>query len=86
MNVIFLQSELLVGIQVISCNLEACIILIFISVPLSDKNAPYMDKTQGMYTFNNCSTLTNTSCIEYEFSDPQGCLETSKVFTVIPSW
>lgn len=32
-------------IQVISCNLEDCTILIFISVPLSDKNIPYMDKT-----------------------------------------
>lgn len=41
------ESELLVSIaiQVISCNLEACIILIFISVPLSDKKVPSIDKT-----------------------------------------
>lgn len=41
------QSKFLVSIaiQVISCNSEDCIIPIFISVPLSDKDIPYMDKT-----------------------------------------
>lgn len=43
------ESKVLVSIdiQVISCNLEDCIILIFISVPLSDRNIPYMDKTSA---------------------------------------
>ena len=38
-----------IAVQVISCSLEDCIILIFISVPLSDKNIPYMDKTSTRY-------------------------------------
>lgn len=40
----------------IACNLEYCIILIFINVPLSDKNIPYMDNISAVHTFNNYST------------------------------
>lgn len=51
-----------IAIQVISCNLEDYIILVFISVPLSDRNIPYMGK-ECILLITTVLTLTNTSCM-----------------------
>lgn len=52
-----------IAIQVIfSCNLEDYIILVFISMPLSDRNIPYMGK-ECILLITTVLALTNTSCM-----------------------
>lgn len=52
-----------IAIQVIfSCNLEDYIILVFIIMPLSDRNIPYMGK-ECILLITTVLTLTNTSCM-----------------------